>query len=223
LASQRHGAVSICPALRWGAVRREKLLHIGLGGGLALAVLVPLGAFAFVKSGIYNAGASSPHSKFTTWLTHETMVHSVKSHARDIVAPASIGAAQVRRGFCEYETHCVACHGAPAVARGRWVSGMEPAPPYLVDATRTWRPRELFWIARNGIKMTGMPAWRNAMSDGQIWDVVAWLEASRDLPPQTYVQWRSEGVCGALSGGPSPGSSAILRRAPALPTGATGG
>jgi mono/diheme cytochrome c family protein len=176
-------------------VRREKLLHIGLGGGLALAVLVPLGGYAFVKSGIYNAGASSPHTRLTEWLTHETMIHSVKSHAKSITAPASVSAAQVRRGFCEYETHCVACHGASAVARQRWVSGMEPPPPYLVDATQKWRPRELFWIARNGIKMTGMPSWRNSMSDGQIWDVVAWLEASRDLPPQTYVRWRASRMC----------------------------
>ncbi|MES2327908.1 MAG: cytochrome c [Pseudomonadota bacterium] len=204
-------------------MRREKLLHIGLGGGLALAVLVPLGTFAFVKSGMFNVGASSPHSRFTTWLTHETMIHSVRSHAKAIVAPASVSAAQVRRGFCEYETHCVACHGASAVARQSWVSGMEPAPPYLVDATQKWRPRELFWIARNGIRMTGMPSWRNAMSGGQIWDVVAWLEASRDLPPQTFVRWRSAGFCGSLSGGPSPGFSPIPPRAPARPTGATGG
>src|SRR5206468_12129790 len=163
--------------------------------GLALAVLVPLGAFAFVKSGIYNAGASSPHTKFTEWLTHETMIHSVKSHAKAIIAPASVSAQQVRRGFCEYETRCVACHGASAVARQRCVSGMEPAPPYLVDATQKWRPRELFWIAKNGIELTGMPSWRNSMSDAEIWDVVAFLEAQSKLDSQAYLRWRASKMC----------------------------
>jgi hypothetical protein len=67
----------------------------------------------------------------------------------------------------------------------------------LLDATQLFSPRELFWIAKNGIKMTGMPSWENSMSDRQIWNVVAWLEASKDLPPQTYVRWRAERRCGA--------------------------
>jgi len=204
-------------------MRRERLLQIGLGAAVAAGAAIALAGFGYVKSGIYNVGASSPHTKFTTWLTHETMIHSVRGHAKGIEAPASVSAAQVRRGFCEYETHCVACHGAAAVLREHWVSGMEPAPPYLLDATQRFRPRELFWIAKNGIKMTGMPSWRNAMSDAQIWEVVAWLEASRDLPPQTYVRWRSAGFCRPISGGPSPAPSPIPRAAPAPPTGATGG
>lgn len=192
-------------------MRRDKLLHIGLGAIVAVAVIVPLGALAFIKSGIYSVAGANPHSKFTEWITHETMIHSVQSHASDIVEPASASAAQVRRGFCQYETHCVACHGASAVARERWVTGLEPAPPYLLDVTQRFRPRELFWIAKNGIKMTGMPAWRNSMSDEQVWDVVAFLEAMPKMDSQQYVQWRSAGICGALSSSPSPGFSPIPR------------
>jgi mono/diheme cytochrome c family protein len=179
----------------WKIIR--PLLLVGLAIGAAGALAVALGAFAFVKSGIYNVAASSPHTRFTTWLTEETMIHSVRSHAEHIVAPASASAAQVRRGFCQYETHCVACHGASAVGREQWVSGMEPAPPYLLDATHKFRPRELFWIAKNGIKMTGMPAWRNSLSDAELWDVVAFLEAMPKMDSQTYAQWRSAGVCRA--------------------------
>jgi len=171
----------------------------------------PLAGFAFVKSGIYNVAASKPHTKFTEWLTHETMIHSVRNHAKGIVAPPSVGAVEVRRGFCEYEAHCVACHGASAVARQQWVSGMEPAPPYLLDATQRFNPRELFWIAKNGIKMTGMPSWRNAMSDRQIWDVVAFLESMPKLNSQAYAQWRSAAFCPPISARPSPGPSPTPR------------
>jgi len=194
---------------RWKTIR--PLLLFGLAIGAAGALAAALGAFAFVKSGIFNVGASSPHTKFTTWLTQETMIHSVRSHARAIAAPASASAAEVRRGFCKYETHCVACHGASAVARERWVSGMEPAPPYLLDAAQRWKPRELFWIAKNGIKMTGMPSWRNAISDREIWDVVAFLEAQSKLDSQAYVRWRAAGLCRSVSGSPSPGPLSIPR------------
>jgi mono/diheme cytochrome c family protein len=172
-----------------------KLHHLLIGIAIGAAVIVPLGVFAFVKSGVYNVGASSPHTKFTTWITHETMIHSVARHAEGIAAPRAFSGADIVAGFCGYEAHCVACHGASGVARQQWVSGMEPQPPYLLDVTQRFRPSELFWIARNGIKMTGMPSWRNAMSDRETWQIVAWLEASTRLPPQTYLRWRAEGRC----------------------------
>ena len=190
-------------------MHREKLLHLLIGAAIAIVLIVPLGAVAFIKSGIYNVGASKPHTKLTQWITEETMIHSIRSHAKNIVAPANAGAAEARRGFCEYETHCVACHGAPAIAREQWVSGMEPAPPYLLDATERFKPRELFWIAKNGIKMTGMPSWRNSMSDDELWAVVAFLEAKPD--PKTYTQWRSAGLCKPVSGLPAPGPLSIPR------------
>ncbi|HWC56844.1 MAG TPA: cytochrome c [Sphingomicrobium sp.] len=176
-------------------MRRKKLCHLLIGAAIAIVVVVPLCGFTFVKSGMFNVGATSPHTKFTTWLTHETMIQSVERHAHHVSSPASFTAAQVTAGFCAYETHCVACHGAAGIARQQWVSGMEPQPPYLLDVTKQFQPRELFWIVRNGIKMTGMPSWRNAMSDEQTWDVVAWLEASSQLPPQTYIRWRRAGRC----------------------------
>jgi cytochrome c553 len=173
-------------------------IHILLVGmALCLLLLVPLGGFVFVKAGLYDVGSSKRHTKLTEWITHETMIHSVRRHAAGISPPHWTSAEQVVAGYCAYETHCVACHGAAGIARKPWVSGLEPQPPYLLDATQRFTPAELFWIAKNGIKMTGMPAWRDSLSDQEIWNIVAWLEASRNLPPQTYVRWRAEGRCRA--------------------------
>ena len=176
---------------------RERLVAILIGAVIAMALIVPLGALAFIKSGIYDVAGSKPHSKFTEWVTHETMIHSVRSHAKGIEAPTHFSAAAVQRGFCSYEAHCVACHGASGVARQHWAGGFEPSPPYLLDASRRWRPRELFWIAKNGIKMTGMPSWRDTMSDGEIWEVVAFLEAMPKLDSQSYLRLRAKSVCRA--------------------------
>ena len=171
-----------------------------IGAAIAIALIVPIGVYAFVKSGLFNAAASRPHTKFTEWITHETMIHSVRRHAAGIAAPATITRQDVLAGFCTYETHCVACHGASSIAREQWVGGMEPSPPYLLDTTSRWTAPQLFWIVKNGIKMTGMPSWRDSMGDGQIWDVVGFLEAIRRLPPQTYLKWRSRSMCGAFKG-----------------------
>jgi mono/diheme cytochrome c family protein len=174
----------------------KKLIPHAVGALVGIAILAPLGGFLFVKSGIYNVAASSPHTKFTTWLTHETMIHSARRRAQNLAAPSSFSGAEVVAGFCIYETHCVACHGAPGVARQPWVNGLEPQPPYLLDATERFTPQQLFWIVRNGIKMTGMPSWRDDLSEVDTWNLVAWLEGSRKLPPSTYIQWRAERRCG---------------------------
>jgi mono/diheme cytochrome c family protein len=175
----------------------KKLHHILIGAAIALVLIVPLGAFAFVKSGIYNVAASHPHTRFTTWLTHETMIHSVRRNANDIMPPSSVRPAQIVAGFCAYETHCVACHGASGVARQPWAGGMEPAPPYLLDSTHKFTPPQLFWTVKNGIKMTGMPSWRESMSDEEIWTVVAFLQAMPRMDSERYRQWRSAKLCAA--------------------------
>ena len=187
------------------AVPLTRLHHLVIGAVIAIVVAVPLGVFAFVESGFYNVGASSPHTKFTEWLTHETMIHSVRRRSAAVAATAGFSPAEVDAGFCAYDVHCVACHGASAVPRAQWAAGIEPAPPYLLDESRRFTPRQLFWIVKNGIKMTGMPAWRGEMSDEEISSVVAWLEVGPKLPPQTYVQWRESGRCGPAKPSPFPG------------------
>jgi hypothetical protein len=165
-----------------------------------MALVAPLCAFAFIKSGLFDVAASRPHTKLTEWITHETMIHSARRHATSIAWPRSFTLRQTVSGFCAYEAHCVACHGAPAVPRATWVSGMEPSPPYLLDTTSRWTPSQLFWITKNGIKMTGMPSWRDSMPDIQISAVVGFLESMRRLPPETYLDWRSRRICGPNKG-----------------------
>jgi cytochrome c len=185
-------------------VRRWKIALPYLGGAAAAVALAGVLGLAFMKSGLYNVAASSPHSRPMEWVLHGTMIESVRRHAKSVSPPARFSPAQVAAGFCQYEAHCVACHGAAGVAREHWVSGIEPAPPYLLDATSRWNRAELFWIAKNGIKMTGMPAWTDTMSDRDLWNVVAFMEAARQMPPQTYAQWHSAGRCRPLTPGEGP-------------------
>lgn len=56
---------------------------------------------------------------------------------------------------------------------------MNPQPPLLADAVTLWRNNELFWIIKNGVKMTGMPAFGLTHSDDELWDIVGFV---RQLP-----------------------------------------
>jgi len=55
----------------------------------------------------------------------------------------------------------------------------------LTDAAKQGSPRELFWIIRNGIKMSGMSAWPYH-SDEDIWSIIAVLQKLLGMSEQDY-------------------------------------
>jgi hypothetical protein len=56
----------------------------------------------------------------------------------------------------------------PGVPKGDIAAGLYPQPPNLADAAAQFSPAELFWILKNGIKMSGMPSWADH-SDDELW------------------------------------------------------
>jgi mono/diheme cytochrome c family protein len=92
----------------------------------------------------------------------------------------------VLRGATCFHAKCAQCHGAPGVSQGDIGKSMQPLPGPLVDATQNFHPRELYWITRHGIRLSGMPAWEFRLTDGEIWDVVAFLQRLPKLTPQAY-------------------------------------
>jgi mono/diheme cytochrome c family protein len=159
-------------------------------GGIIVAVLV-------LEFGWFDISAADAHLPFVRWFVHRVMVHGVGQRAGQIPVPASMSAATVASGLCEYRQHCQMCHGGPAVARDTWANGLNPTPPYLIDSRARWKPQELYWIISKGVKMTAMPAWKMSMTDKQIWSVVAYLENMPRIPPGTYRAWAAAGICPA--------------------------
>ena len=96
-------------------MRRKKLLHLAIGAAIAIVVIVPLGAFAFIKSGIYDVAAFKRHNRVTFYVTNETMTHSVKRHAKTIVAPARFTPQQVAPGSANMRRTA-----SPVTARRAW-------------------------------------------------------------------------------------------------------
>lgn len=151
-----------------------------------LAVLLLVGGGLFVRSGLYNVAATSQHLQPVYTLLERGMHYSVRFHARDIAVPNLADEAMIARGGRLYRAHCVQCHGAPGVAPDGIGMSMQPVPGPLVDATGKWRPNELYWIARHGIKMSGMPAWEYRLRDEELWEIVAFMQRLPQLTPAQY-------------------------------------
>ena len=74
----------------------------------------------------------------------------------------------------------------PSLAPAVYARALQPVPRPLADATREWSTREIYWITRNGIKMSGMPAWRGHLDEAQTWAVVAFVARLATLSPADY-------------------------------------
>jgi mono/diheme cytochrome c family protein len=165
-----------------------KTTALVLSTACALLAAGLLGAVVLVYSGAYNVGATSQHLQPVHSLLATAMRQSVRWRARDIAAPPLDDAQRVQRGAALFHGKCVQCHGAPGVAQADFGQSMQPVPGPLVDARQRWRPQEIYWITRHGIKMSGMPAWEFKLDESQLWDVVAFVQALPDLSPQAYTQ-----------------------------------
>lgn len=63
---------------------------------------------------------------------------------------------------------------------------MKPRPPHLSEAAAHWRPQELFWLVKHGVKMSGMPAFGPTHADQEIWNIVAFVRELPGMTPERY-------------------------------------
>lgn len=153
-----------------------------------MAALAGTGAFVLVSLGLVSISASSGHWKATGWMLHYAMRRAVSTQSMGIKVPPLDDPALVLKGAGHYHTGCLACHGGPGQERSLIVQQMTPEPPYLPPRIEHWEPQELFWIVKNGVKFTAMPAWPAQKRDDEVWAVVAFLQAMPSMSPERYKQ-----------------------------------
>ena len=107
--------------------------------------------------------------------------------------PASLDdPATVKAGARAYATiGCVNCHGGPPDKDwAKWSEGLKPIPADLKAMAKERTAPELFWVIKNGIKMTGMPSFGLAgASDQQIWTIVAFVKNLPSMSDEDYKSW----------------------------------
>jgi mono/diheme cytochrome c family protein len=152
-------------------------------GAIAVCVLLPLGVIFF---GLVNVAASNPENTMVEWLLSTTMKRSVSARAGGFDPPDLTDTLRIQEGLSLYARMCVDCHGAPGVKQSGFIKGLNPPAPILAEEVHEWDSRELFWITKHGVKMTGMPAFGHARSDEEIWAMVAFLQRMPTMSPEQY-------------------------------------
>ena len=83
-----------------------------------------------------------------------------------------------------YRNDCAVCHGLPGQKQTPVAAGMFPKPPQLFNGHGVTDdpPGETYWKVANGIRLTGMPAYKQSVSEQQLWQVSLMLANADKLP-----------------------------------------
>ncbi len=151
-----------------------------LFGALALFVLEAGGLLVMRDSGWVDVSAISPPSGLESWFLGGAADRSVEAHARPIAAVPHDDPKLLDVGLRHYNGMCVTCHGAPGLDDSEVAKGLNPPAPHLwTDDSQSLSDAQIYWIVKNGIRMTGMPAFGPTHEETELRAIVAFV---RRLP-----------------------------------------
>jgi mono/diheme cytochrome c family protein len=86
-----------------------------------------------------------------------------------------LGADAAASGAEIFKNNCVACHGEQGHGDGPAGIALDPHPKNLPDLAAAVGDDYLFWRISRGRSGTSMVGWEGALTDEQIWQVVAFI------------------------------------------------
>jgi cytochrome c len=158
---------------------------------IATLSVIALTFFIYIKSGAYDVSQVTPHNNFTKWVIRTTKNNSIDKRMESVIVPSNLGDSSVIiEGFRHYRSMCSMCHGAPGLRPEEMVLGLYPEPPLIYKHKKQEDPKEFFWIIKNGIKMTSMPAYGPTHADERIWAITAFVTGKLNkMTPEEYAEW----------------------------------
>ena len=156
-------------------------------------ILIFVGLFfgvGVIYSGYINVGANVADNRLIDWLLVTAREKSVERHSKNITnnVPNLEDQAFILAGAKNYDAMCASCHTPPGESNSPLSIGMNPPPPDLQIEGQVTSANELFWVTKNGIRMTGMPAWGATHDDDVIWSLVAFIKTLPKMTSDEYTK-----------------------------------
>ena len=146
-------------------------------------LLVILGVYTYFRFGYAPVATAAPPIPFEIKLAHMAL-HARIDHEAPKQPPFQATENDLADGARLYRQHCAICHGTKNQPKTAVAVGMFPEPPQLFeDKGVTDDPAgETYWKVKNGIRLTGMPAFSKSLSDKEMWEISQLLAQANSLP-----------------------------------------
>lgn len=150
---------------------------------IVLGIAIAIVGYSRVRGGGFSA-AAEPGALERTIATRLLRL-SIPADADRQQNPFAADANVWRSVVDHYEDHCATCHGQDGRGTTEMGKNMYPKVPDLADARiQSLSDGALFYIIQNGVRWTGMPAWKGEHSPEETWKLVAFIRKMPSLTPQ---------------------------------------
>ena len=150
-----------------------------LGVFTTLAVLI-VGGFAYLRLGWAEVRGDLPPSRLETYLMTKSVHASVRRRAPELANPVAPTEENLIAGGKIYLGECSGCHGAPDSESTPDV--LFPPIPQFPKVGTEYTEAQIFWIAKHGVRRTGMFANGKWDPDQKLWTAAAYISRIKSLP-----------------------------------------
>jgi mono/diheme cytochrome c family protein len=150
-------------------------------GSLCTVLLLLIGGVVFLRLGMAEVRGDALPSMVESSLMRMAVHASVRRHAPDVSNPVAATEENLIAGGKIYLGECSGCHGAPG-KRQTEADSLNPPAPRLAEVGTEYSEAQIFWVAKHGIRRTGMFSNGVWDSDQKLWTVAAYIYRIRNLP-----------------------------------------
>lgn len=179
-------------------------------GVIATIVVAVVIAYLVGITGHISMRADILPSSFESSMAMRMMDANVERHAPKIANPVQPTDENLVAGASTYLKRCAECHGEPNQPESRLAKTLYPPPPQFMTDAPDMEENENYYIIVHGVRWTGMPGWKNVLTDQQIWQVVAFLSHMEKLPPAAQSVFQSS------ANGTNPSSPKPMKKMPKM-------
>lgn len=128
-------------------------------------------------------------------LAQEEHQHShAPASAKELKSPIPASNENATAGRKLFTQHCASCHGADGKAKTDTAAAMKVRPADLTGhAVHNLSPGEIYWVATNGIRPSGMPGFKDRLSDDERWQIVLAVQKLQEQSPESPQHDQHEG------------------------------
>ena len=160
---------------------RNRIKHFLLGM-IASTLLLTIGGLAYLRLGFAEVRADIPPPRLETSWMHLALHASVRRDAPQVSARVPPTGDDLIAGEKIYRNDCAGCHGTPGKPQ-QFPSGLVPSPRQFESEPTEFTQAQIFWIAKNGIRRSGMFVFGSGVPDADLWRVAAFVRQMDHLPP----------------------------------------
>jgi mono/diheme cytochrome c family protein len=151
-------------------------------GMVAGALLFVLCGVAYLRMGFAEARADLAPAAWEMRLMRAAVHASVRRRAPEMSNPVRPTEENLIAGGKLFINGCSGCHGRAGSAEDISGSLFPPIPQFHKEGT-SYTEAQIFWIAKHGIRRTGMFANGKWNSDQELWTMAAYIKRMRELSP----------------------------------------